>query len=206
MEALARVFPYPPSSLALLNLRVLTSSPPMHLPKTACLLRTPLPREPLAKMEKKSALPLRVVWPNLRGLQRETSWPTSSVSLPVKWSEGITRVTSAFEAPLWVWTCPLKEETVQPLSCVWLFATPSNSMPGLPVHHQLPEPAQTHVNWVGDAIQPAHPLSSPSAPAFNLSQHQHLFQWVSSSHQVAKGLELKLQLQSFQWIFRTDFP
>ena len=60
------------------------------------------------------------------------------------------------------------------------------STPGLPVHHQLPEFTQTHVHWVGDAIQPSHPLSSPSPPAFNLSQHQGLFQWVSSFHQVAK--------------------
>ena len=62
------------------------------------------------------------------------------------------------------------------------------SMPGFPVHHQLPEPAQTHVHRVGDAIQPSHPLSSPFPPAFNLSHHQNLFQWVSSSHQVAKIL------------------
>ena len=63
------------------------------------------------------------------------------------------------------------------------------SMPGFPVHHQLLELAQTHVHQVSDAIQPSHPLLSPSPPAFNLSQHQGLFQWVSSSHQVAKGLE-----------------
>ena len=79
------------------------------------------------------------------------------------------------------------------------------SMPGFPVHHQLPELAQTHVHWVSDAIQPSHPLLSPSPPAFNLSQHQGLFQWVSSSHQVAKLLELQLWHQSFQCIFRTDF-
>ena len=78
------------------------------------------------------------------------------------------------------------------------------SMPGLPVHHQLPEFTQTHVHWVGDAIQPSHPLSSPSPPAFNLSQHQGLFQWVSSSHQVVKVLEFQLQHQSCQWTFRTD--
>ena len=78
------------------------------------------------------------------------------------------------------------------------------SAPGLPVHHQLPELTQTHVHLVGDAIQPSHPLLSPSPPAFNLSQHQGLFQWVSSSHQVAKELEFQLQHQSFQWIFRTD--
>ena len=74
-----------------------------------------------------------------------------------------------------------------------------------PIHHQLPEFTQTHVHCVGDAIQPSHPLSSPSPPAFNLFQHQGLFQWVSSSHQVAKVLEFQLQHQSFQWTFRTDF-
>ena len=72
------------------------------------------------------------------------------------------------------------------------------SMPGFSVHHQLPEFTQTHVHWVGDAIQPSHPLLSPSPPAFNLSQHQGLFQWVCSSHQGAKVLEFQLQHQSFQ--------
>ena len=67
------------------------------------------------------------------------------------------------------------------------------------------ELAQTHVHWIGDAIQPSHPLSPSSPPAFNLSQHQGLFKWVSYSHQVAKVLELRLQHQPFQWIFRTDF-
>ena len=95
--------------------------------------------------------------------------------------------------------------SVQSLSLVWLFATPMDcSMPGFPVHHQLPEPTQTHVHWGGDAIQPSHPLSSPSPPAFTLSQHQSLFQWVSFSYQVAKVSEFQLQHQSFQWIFRTD--
>ena len=77
------------------------------------------------------------------------------------------------------------------------------STPGL--HHQLPELAHTPVHWVSDAIPPSHPLSSPSPPAFNLSQLQGLFQWVSSSHQVAKVLEFQLQHQSFQWIFRISF-
>ena len=72
------------------------------------------------------------------------------------------------------------------------------SMPGFLVHHQLLELAQTQVHQVSDAIQPSHPLSSPSPPAFNLSQHQGLFQGVSSSHQVAKVLEFQLQHQSFQ--------
>ena len=81
---------------------------------------------------------------------------------------------------------------------------PMNCTPGLPVHHQLPEFTQTHVHWVSDAIHPSHPLSSPSPPAFNLSQHQGLFQLVSSSHQVAKVLEFQLQHQSFQWTLKTD--
>ena len=68
------------------------------------------------------------------------------------------------------------------------------NIPGFPVHHQLPELAQIHAHQVSDAIQPSHPLSSPSPPAFNLSQHQGLFQGVSSSHQVAKVLEFQLQL------------
>ena len=76
---------------------------------------------------------------------------------------------------------------------------------GCPVHHQHPKLTQTHVHRVGDAIQPSHPLLAPSPPAFNLSQHQGLFQWVSSVHQVAKALKFQLQHQSFQWIFRTDF-
>ena len=80
----------------------------------------------------------------------------------------------------------------------------NRSTPGLPVHHQLLEFTQTRVHWVGDAIQPSHPLSSPSLPALNLSQHQGLFQWVSSSHQVAKVLEFHLQHQSNQWTPRTD--
>ena len=66
-------------------------------------------------------------------------------------------------------------------------------MPGFPVHHQLPELVQSHVHWVSDAIQPLHSLSSPSSPSFSLSQHQGLFQWVISSHQVAKVLELQIQ-------------
>ena len=80
----------------------------------------------------------------------------------------------------------------------------NRSMPGLPFHHQLPEFTQTHVHWVGDAIQPSHPLLSPSPPAPNPSQHQSLFQWLSSSHEVAKVLEFQLQHHSFQRTSRTD--
>ena len=113
-----------------------------------------------------------------------------------------------------MWTIP-SWRSIQSLSHVWkplwfsvqfssvaqscpTLCNPMNcSTPGLPVHHQLPEFTQTHVCWVGDAIQPSHPLSSPSPPAFNLSQHQGFFHWVSSSHEVAKVLEFQLQHQSF---------
>ena len=77
-------------------------------------------------------------------------------------------------------------------SCPTLCNSMNRSTPGLPVHHQLPEFTQTHVHRVGDAIQPSHPLSSPSPPAPNPSQHQSLFQWVNSSHEVAKVLEFQL--------------
>ena len=89
-------------------------------------------------------------------------------------------------------------------SCLTLCDPMNHSMPGLAVHHQLPEFTQTHIHWVCDAIQPSLPLSSPSPPAPNLSQHQGLFKWVSTSHQVAKVLESQLQHQSFQWTLRTD--
>ena len=79
------------------------------------------------------------------------------------------------------------------------------SMPRSAVHHQLPELAQTHIHWVGHTVQPSRPLLSPSPPAFNRSQHQGLFKWVSSSHQVTTVLELQLQHQSFQRRVRIDF-
>ena len=117
----------------------------------------------------------------------------------------------AFE--LWCWRRLLKvpwttrisnqsqyTSVAQSFPTVW---DPGNT-PGLPVHHQLPEFTQTRVHWVSDAIQPSHPLSSPSPPALNLSQHQGLFQWVSSLYEVAKILEFQLQRQSFQRTPRTD--
>ena len=84
-------------------------------------------------------------------------------------------------------------------SCPTLCNSMNCSTPGLPVRYHLPEPTQTHVHGVGDAIQPSHSLSSPSPPALNLSQNQGLLKWVSSLHQVAKVLEFQLQHQSFQW-------
>ena len=103
------------------------------------------------------------------------------------------------------------KERWQPVSSVqFSHSVMSNSLwpmdcstPGLPVHHQFPEFTQTHVHWVGDAIQSSHPLLFPS-PAFNLSQHQGLFKWVSSLHQVAKVLEFQLQHHSLQRNPRAD--
>ena len=98
-----------------------------------------------------------------------------------------------------------ESHSVQSLSSVQLWDPVYCSTSGFPVHHQLPEFTQTHVHWVGDAIQPSHPLMSPSPPAFNLPQHEGLFWWVSSSHQVVRELEFQLWHQSFQWTFRNDF-
>ena len=101
----------------------------------------------------------------------------------------------------WLFNCcaqlTVQFSSVQLLSHVRLFATPWPCTPGLSVPHQLPEFIQTHVHRVGDAIQPSHPLSSPSPPAPNPSQYQGLFEWVNSSHEVAKVLEFQLQHQSF---------
>ena len=102
---------------------------------------------------------------------------------------------------VWIWV----QFSSVAQSCLTLYDPKNCSSPGLTVHRQLPKFTQTHVYWVCDAIQPSHPLLLPSPPAFNLSQNQGLYQWVSSSHQVAKVLEFQLQYQSFQWIFRTDF-
>ena len=140
------------------------------------------------------------------------SFHSTHIYTPSWWSEGC----------MWLYMCvyiciyicihthtSLSQTSVQFISvaqsCLTLCDPMDCSMPGLPVHHQLLKFTQTHVHWVGDAIQPSHPLLSPSPPAFSLYQHQGLFQWVSSLHHVAKVLEFQLQHQSSQWIFRTDF-
>ena len=89
-------------------------------------------------------------------------------------------------------------------SCPTLCDPMNRSTPGLPIHHQLPEFTQTHVHCVGEAIQSSHSLLSPSPPAFSLSQHQGLFQWACSSHQVAKVLEIQIQHQTFLWKLWND--
>ena len=90
--------------------------------------------------------------------------------------------------------------------CLTLCDPMDCSTPGLPIPHHLLVFAQVHVHWVGNAIQLSYPLSPSFPSALHLSQHQGLFQWVNSSHLVAKVLELQLQHQSFQWVFRVDFP
>ena len=108
---------------------------------------------------------------------------------------------TSFPKPPLCWFCCCSVDQLCPPLC-----NPMDcNMPSIPFLHYLPEFTQTQVHWAGDAIQPSHPLSSHSPPAFKISQHQGLFQWVGSSHQVAEVLELQLQHQSFQWIFRVDF-
>ena len=131
--------------------------------------------------------------PFSRGSSRPRDWTQ------VSWIAGRLFTVWASRKPIHVPSVQFSSVTQ---SCLTLCNPTDCSTPGFPVHHQLLEFMQTHVHRVGHAIQPSHPLSSPSPPAFNLSQHQGLFQWISS-HQVAKVLEL--QHQSFQWIFRTDF-
>ena len=103
----------------------------------------------------------------------------------------------AFNQKLWDICCSITE------SCPALGNPMDCSMPAFPILHYLLELAQIH--WADNAIQPSHPLLPSSPPALNLSQHQGLFQWVSSLHPLAKGLEPQLLHQSFQWIFGVDF-
>ena len=135
----------------------------------------------------------------LRQLARITGsticeWKTDVFSFEINQSVRIQPLTLS----LWVY----KFSSVAQ-SCLTLCDPMNRSMPSLPVHHKLPEFTQTHAHWVSDAIQPSHPLSSPFHPAPNPSQHQGLFQWVNSLHEVAKVLESQLQRQSFQWTPRT---
>ena len=139
-----------------------------------------------------------------RGFLTDPKQPTGSLLLNASWQlawEIHINPSPSFLFPLMSY-CTLQFSSVTQ-SCPTLCDPMNCSMPVLPAHHQLSESTQTHVHWVGDAIQ-LYPLSSPSPPALNLSQHQGLFKWVSSSHQVAKVLEFQIQHQSFQWTPRTD--
>ena len=135
-----------------------------------------------------------------------TSWRRLGTEGLVVWGS-----TWALAVGKWDWWCvwgfPSRQGCCYSVArlCPTLFDPMNCSTLGFPVLSYLLEFAQIHVHWVSDATQLSHPLLSPSPPAFNLSQHQGLFQWVSSSHQVAKLLEFQLQHQSFQWICRTDF-
>ena len=116
-------------------------------------------------------------------------WPCFPIYFP--WSDGTRFLcTSSVQ-----FSCSIMSDSLWPREL-------QHTRPPCP--SQLPEFTQTHVRRIGDAIQPSHPLSSPSPPAPNPSQHQSLFQWVNSSHEVAKILEFQLQHQSFQWTPRTD--
>ena len=144
-----------------------------------------------------------------KGLNRQTTWAKGSPMVTRNNTNRKVRETSQkssvvnFVSRVLTHLGRLQFSSIVQL-CLTLCDPMNRSTPGLPVHHQLPEFTQTHVHRVGDAIQPSHPLSSPSPPTPNPSQHQGLFQWVSSSHEVAKGLEYQLQHQSFQRTPRTD--
>ena len=161
------------------------------------------------KLPHDPAIPLLSIYIEETRLERDTCTPMYIAAL--------FTIASSWKQP----RCPLADKWIRKLwyiytmeysvqfssvaqSCPTLCNPKNHSTPGLPVHHQFPEFTQTHVHQVSDAIQPSHPLSSPSPPAPNPSQHQSLFQWVKSLREVAKVLEFQLQHQSFQWTPRTD--
>ena len=137
---------------------------------------------------------IAVVWTWNCSVSEVFSWSNERTDCVTKDPElSMTNVKTPIFMICWCLIC-MEFSSAQSLSHVQLFETPRTvACSGLPVHHQFPVLTQTHVHWVGDAIQPSHPLSSPSLPAFKLSQHQGLFQWVISSHQVAKVMEFQLQ-------------
>ena len=138
------------------------------------------------------------LWGILHGINGETSWCFGDCGI---WNKlVILLLYRSTHQYCWAHCCWYSVAQSCPAPCDPM----SCSTPGFPVLRHLPQLAQTHVHWGSDAIQPSHPLSSPSPPALNLYQHQGLFKWVSSSHEVAKVLEFQLQHQSFQWTPRAD--
>ena len=123
---------------------------------------------------------------------------TNESALPIRWPKYWSFSFNISPSNEYSGLISFQFSSVQLLSCVRLCNPMNRSTPGLPVHHKLPEFTRTHIHWAGDAIQPSHPLSSPFPPAPNPSQHQSLFQWVSSSHEVAKVLEFQLQHHCLQ--------
>ena len=141
-------------------------------------------------------------------LYQSSMYESTLLSTYLRWSQRVKASPAKSPLPALWWlektlTAFVVVAVVQSLSRVRLCHPLDCSTPSFPVLHYLLEFAQTHVHWVSDAIQPSHPLSPLSPLALSLSQHQGLLQWVSSSYQVAKVLEL--QHQSFKWIFRVDF-
>ena len=185
-----------------------TMLPPMFLPRPSFILVKSSPiftfRLKHHTLEKSSwTLPLQSSWDPLLLLLIEQLW-SSYQELLFQLIIIPSSVSSFSECSLPNLTFSSVQFSSVTLSCPTLCDSMNCSTSGPSVHHQLLESTQTPVHWVGDAIQPSHPLLSPSPPAFNLSQHQGLFKWVSSSHQVAKVLEFQLQHLSFQWTPRTD--
>ena len=129
------------------------------------------------------------IWSIIQQSLITLNWVCATWFLLRKWSKSIL-IVSYCSFPMW---------------CLTLWNPMDSSTPGFSVLHYLSEFYQTHIHWIGDTIQPSHPLSSLSSPVLSLSQHLGLFQWVGSLHQVAKALQLQLQHESFQWIFRVDF-
>ena len=142
----------------------------------------------------------------LGGLKQENCILSQFLKLQV-WNSGVSRAVSHLKdlkkiASMFL---PASGGGSVAQSCPTLCDPMDCSTSGFPVLYYLLEFVQTHVCWVNHAIQPSHPLSSPSPPAFNLSQHQGLLQWVGSSYQVTRVSAFQLQRQSFQWIFGVDF-
>ena len=174
-----------------------------------CLWENLLLYRPLLRPEAPElASPLKVVFPAIpRRKQDEQDIQINYTKerWPLSWVPDVSSSLFGWDSALVALATEDPQFSDSAQSCPTLCEPMDCSTPGFPVHHQFPELTQTLVRWVGDAIQPSHPLSSFSPPAFRHSQHQGLFKWVSSSHQVAKVLEFQLQHQSFQWIFRTGF-
>ena len=145
-----------------------------------------------------------------RSIVSVSLWPPwtaarqASLSFTISWSCSNSCPLIQWCHPTIIILCCLQFSSVTQ-SCLTLCRSMGCRILSFPVYHQCLELTQTHFHRVSDAIQPSHPLSSAPTPAFNLSQHQGLSRWVSSSHQVAKVMEFQLQHQSFQWIFRVDF-
>ena len=161
-------------------------------------------RHSILSLARESCLPVAKLWALTIDPVPEQS-PSPGILTKKEWQGSRAAHSAAFHEGSWDGTTGTSDQIRSVTQLGPTLCDPMNcSMPGLPVRHQLPEFTQTHVHRVGDAIQPSHPLSSPSPPAPNPSQHQGLFQWVNYSHEMAKVLEFQLQHQSFQWTSKTD--